>query len=271
MRDDECVELLRWALPRLRLRWEGFRKVRRQVCRRIERRFGELGLSDAAAYRRYLEATPGEWQHLDGLCHVTVSRFYRDLAVFAFLESTVLPELARRAVERGRAVEVWSAGCASGEEPYSVVLCWEQAVRPSILGTALQVHATDADEVMVRRARAAAYAAGSLRDVPEPLRRAAFVHRGERYHLRPRFRRLVTVEPGDVRDPSPTDRYDLVLCRNLAFTYFELALQQEVARRLARSLRPGGALVVGSHETLPEGGHGLDPWCLRLGVYRREA
>lgn len=269
MRDAECVEFLRWALPRLRLRWAGFRKVRRQVCRRIGRRIRELDLPGVDAYRAYLESAPDEWLQLDALCHVTISRFYRDRGVFTFLERSVLPELAGRAAAREGTVDAWSAGCASGEEAYSLVLAWEYAVRPAFPAVALHVVATDADPTMIQRIRAASYGESSLRDLPEPWRGRAFVRRGDRYYLRPRFRQLVTVELADVRDPDPTGPFDLVLCRNLAFTYFDVSLQCEVAERLALALRPGGALVVGSHETIPEGSGVLAPWCARLGVYRR--
>ena len=271
MSDAECVDFLQWALPRLRMRWAGFRKVRRQVCRRIERRLRELELAGVDGYRAYLESTPDEWQQLDALCHVTISRFYRDRAVFEFLERSVLPELATRAAESGGALDAWSVGCASGEEPYSLVLSWENAVRPLFPAVPLLVDATDVDETMIRRAREASYERSSLRDLPESWRRRAFVHRGGRYYLRPHFRRPVTVEPHDVRDPSPRGPYDLVLCRNVVFTYFDLPIQREVAERLACSIRPGGALVIGSHETLPEAGHTLAPWCARLGVFRRPA
>ena len=81
----------------------------------------------------------------------------------------------------------------------------------------------------------------------------------------------MTVVEHDVRDPAPDGPFYLILCRNLAFTYFDAALQREVARNLTKALRKGGALVVGSHEKLPEGANGLVPWCLRLGVYRRSA
>jgi len=94
VKDAACVEFLQWALPRLRMRWAGFRKVRRQVCRRVERRIRELDLHDVDAYRAYLELTPDEWLQLDALCHVTISRFYRDRGVFELLERSVLPELA---------------------------------------------------------------------------------------------------------------------------------------------------------------------------------
>jgi len=86
MTDLECILFLQWALPRLRLRWARFRKVRRQVCKRISSRMRELELPDTAAYRSFLEAHPAEWPLLDSLCRVTISRFCRDCAVFLFLE-----------------------------------------------------------------------------------------------------------------------------------------------------------------------------------------
>src|SRR5262245_29735844 len=101
MTDRECVELLQWALPRLGLRWRGFKNLRRQVCRRISARAAELGISDAASYRRRLEEDPDELQKLDALCFVTISRFYRDHRIFDALRHTLLPKLAEAACARG--------------------------------------------------------------------------------------------------------------------------------------------------------------------------
>lgn len=75
MKDTECVEFLQWALPRLHMRWQGFRKVRGQVCKRIGRRIRELNLGEGADYRTYLESHPAEWSVLDDLCRITISRF----------------------------------------------------------------------------------------------------------------------------------------------------------------------------------------------------
>ncbi len=269
MNDRECVEFLRWALPRLRMRWAGFRNVRRQVCRRIQRRIHELGLPSADAYRTYLESTPDEWVQLDALCHVTISRFYRDRGVFEFLERTVLPELAAASGARGVPLAAWSAGCASGEEAYTLVLAWEYVIRSAFPEVALRVLASDADETMVSRTRAASYDENSLRELPPAWRRHGFVRREGSYYLRPRFRRLVTAVQHDVRDPAPDSRFDIVLCRNLAFTYFDVALQREIVRNLGEAVRRDGVLVVGSHETLPEGATGFVPLCARLGFYRR--
>jgi hypothetical protein len=85
MTDANCVAFLQWALPRLGRRWAGYRKVRRQVCRRVSRRMGELGLGSFAEYRSHLEREPDEWPRLDALTNITISRFYRDRAVYDFL------------------------------------------------------------------------------------------------------------------------------------------------------------------------------------------
>lgn len=114
MKDSDCVSFLQWALPRLGFRWPGFRKVRRQVCKRIDRRIGKLKLPGPAAYREYLEQVASEWDVLDQFCRISISRFYRDRRVFDHLRDTVLPELADAAMASGESVlRCWSAGCAS--------------------------------------------------------------------------------------------------------------------------------------------------------------
>ena len=93
MRDADCVAFLQWALPRLNLRWKGFRKVHGQVCKRLKRRMKALGLADIAAYRARLEINPGEWAVFDRMCHITISRFFRDSRTFEALAMRVLPEI----------------------------------------------------------------------------------------------------------------------------------------------------------------------------------
>jgi chemotaxis protein methyltransferase CheR len=250
--DAECVRFLQWALPRLGLRWRGFRKVRRQVCRRLSRRIAELGLSGADAYRAYLEDNEEEWDALAGLSRVTISRFWRDRAVFEALRDVVLPAL-------GPTVSAWSAGCASGEEPYSLVLAAAEA------GVEIDVVATDVDPALIARARRASYGESSLRDLPRDLREQAF----DDGRLRPEYREPVEFLRHDVRHGPPAGPFDMALCRNLVFTYFADELQREIARHLVRSLRAGGALIIGVHEALPEGLNELEPWPALRGVYRR--
>jgi hypothetical protein len=132
MKNTECVAFLQWALPQLGMRWPGFRKARRQVCRRIGRRLCELGLPDVAAYRACLEQNPAEWQVLDSACRITISRFYRDRNVFESLQNAVLPVLARAAIERGASdtrLARWSS--ASTNHSPSIALAFAHGMAPA--------------------------------------------------------------------------------------------------------------------------------------------
>lgn len=269
-RDSDCVDFLRWALPHLGLRWQGYRKVRRQVCRRASRRAGELGLGDLPSYRAHLERRPEEWQVLAGLTAITISRFCRDRGVFAFLEADVIPRLAANAVETGRTrLEVWSAGCASGEEPYSVSLIWDLALASRFSDLELRVLGTDIDPAVLRRAERACYRPSSLKELPPSRLEAAFDPTDGELCLRAAHRGAVRIRRHDLRAGSPDGPFDLVLCRNLAFTYFAREQQRRTCADLAAAIRCGGALVVGSHERLPIPAVGFEPWPGSRCVYLR--
>ena len=246
--------------------------MRKTVCKRVARRCAALGLSGPEAYRSRLEADPAEWARLEAMCRIPISRFYRDRGVFDRLGRDVLPVMAAQAVEEGRgAVSCWSAGCASGEEPYSLAIIWRLAVEPRFPDVALEVLASDAEAHMLARAEAACYDAGSLRDLPAGWRDRATVFDGRRYCLRPAFREGVRFRLQDIRRARPAGPFDLVLCRNLVFTYFDLDLQIALLRRIAARLRPGGYLVVGAHERLPDDAAGLVPLDGSVPIYRKIA
>lgn len=270
MQRSECVAFLQWCLPRLRMRWPGFRRVRSQVCKRVARRIAELGLDDLEAYRRFLASHPGEWTALDSMCRVTISRFVRDRGVFETLATEVLPALAAQARERGGdRLRAWSCGCASGEEPYSLALLWHFRLATLLPDLELDVVATDSDLRLLQRARAGVYGVGSLKEVPAAWQEAAFAASGHQRAIRQPFREDITWCCQDVRQAQPTGPFDLVLCRNLVFTYYEPTLQLELALRLADLLRPGGAMVIGSHESLPAGVPAFERWIASEPVFRR--
>ncbi|GIX48638.1 MAG: hypothetical protein KatS3mg131_2849 [Candidatus Tectimicrobiota bacterium] len=251
MRDAECVAFLRWALPQLHLHWPGFRRVRRQVCKRLARRLRALGLGEVAQYRQYLLAQPQEWAVLDRLCHISISRFYRDAEVFAALASP-LAALACQAQQQGeRTLWCWSAGCASGEEAYSLVLLWAFVLQGRFPALRLRVVATDADVALLRRARRACYPASSVRGLPPAWQAQAFAPCRGGFCLRPAYRDPVLLCAQDLRCDAPQRRFWLILCRNVAFTYFVPALQREVLRRLVTHLFAGGLLLIGAREALP--------------------
>jgi chemotaxis protein methyltransferase CheR len=271
VKDADCIALLQWALPRLGLRWAGYRKVRGRLCKRVSRRMRQLGVPDAAAYRARLEADPDEWRALAALCPIPISRFYRDREVFDGLGTEVLPALAHAAMARGAPrLECWSAGCASGEEPYTLALLWQERLAAQFPRLALRVLGTDIDARLIERARAACYGAGSLAALPPDWRARAFERRGRLHCLREPFRSDVELAQQDLLAALPEREFDLVLCRNLAFTYFDEAGARLALERLASRLRPGGALVIGMHEHLPAPAEGFAPWPGCRALYRRE-
>lgn len=272
MRDDECVSFLQWALPHMQMRWPGFRKVRGQVCKRLQRRIKALGVGGVAGYREYLEENAGEWPILDGLSRVSISRFYRDKQVFAFLEQEVLPALAQQAITRGEKwLKVWSVGCSSGEEPYTVSLLWRLQLQSRFPSIDLHILASDAAPNMIRRATAASYRYASVKNLPESWRDEAFTRSNDCYALKPEYRRECRFIVEDVRQRVPQESFDLILCRNLVFTYYDEPLQRKLLERMSGLLRGEGALVIGVHEKLPAAFPGFAVWSERLRVYRKSA
>jgi chemotaxis protein methyltransferase CheR len=273
MNDTECVAFLQWALPKLRMRWPGFRKVRRQVCRRVDRRMRELGLRDVAAYRALLESDPHEWHALHRCCPITISRFYRDRGIFDLLRDAVLPQLTRAAVARGdHQFHAWSAGCASGEELYTLKILWELCLRPRFPRLRLHIVATDVEQAVLERARIGCYSKGSLQDLPHEWLATAFVRRDSLYCVRPEFRDGIDLQLQDIRQAMPPGPFDLILCRHLVFTYFDEQVQQELLPRLAQRLVSRGVLVTGKQEMFPASGAALfRAWGPRLGIYEKLA
>ena len=224
MTDAECIEFLQWCLPQMGMRWSGFRKVRKQVRKRINRRMNELGLDDHKSYRAFLESHPEEWPVVGSFCRISISRFYRDKAVFDHLRSTILPELADLArTKHDSKLRCWSIGCASGEEPYTLGLLWQLHLASLFPDIAFEILASDAEDVLLKRAKRGEYSRGSVRDVP-PEWMTAFEPIPDGYRLRSEFRHGIRFVQLDIRDemPDALERQDhsflIILCRNLVFT-----------------------------------------------------
>jgi chemotaxis protein methyltransferase CheR len=267
MNDIEWVAFLQWALPQIRMRWPGFRKVRRQVCRRIAGRLQELHLADLSRYKAYLTEHPEEWEKMDSFCHITISHFYRDKSVFHFLQDVVLRELAKEA-ETDR-LRFWCCGCAAGEEPYTLSLIWYQILKPYFPHLDLEIIATDSMDTMLNRALTCRYTKSSIKELPDKLLRAGFTPHKNWYTLKELYRVPVRYLKQDVRKEMPAGSFQLILCRYLVFTYFDEKLQTELLEKLMVRLAPGGALVLGKIDRLPYKTDNLEPWSEKDQIYRK--
>lgn len=265
-------EFLKWALPQLGLRWQGFEDVYGQVAKRLRDRMAAVGVGDLESYRDYIEEHPDEWRRVDACCRITISRFYRDPEVFDALRALVLPQLAERAREAGRTeIRAWSAGAASGEEPYTLKMYWKLDVGEVFGDIQMPIVASEAFPHMIDRARQAVYPDSSLKDLPEDWRREAFEEVRGGFRLEGEFRSGVAFVQHDIRQGPPRELQtpvDLILCRYLAFTYFDEAAQREFLEKIRPALRDGGFLVIGKDETLPEPSPEFEPVDATDSVYR---
>jgi len=217
----------------------------------------DLGLDSFSAYRARLETDPTEWRVFDECCHITISRFFRDRGIFEVLRKRVLPDIVARAKHEGRDVHVWSAGCASGEEPYTLKILWDVEVASAYPSVSLSIIASDVDKAMLARAREGCFEPTSLHELPPPLIEQAFDRVGSQYCVKRKHRESIEFLDQDLRSEMPPRLFDLILCRYVAFTYFAVPLQRKVLARMLERLRPRGYFVIGTHEQLPSEVSGL--------------
>jgi chemotaxis protein methyltransferase CheR len=270
MKDTECVAFLQWALPYLNMRWPGFRKVRRQVCKRISKRLHELSLPSASAYRDFLESHADEWSVLDTFCSIPISRFYRDRGVFDYLRDEVLPTLAQiAAIRQDAQFRAWSCGCASGEEVYTLKIIWQMCIAPRFPTLPLHVIGSDSDANLLARSTCGCYSPGGLKDFPREWLDVAFHKTDSLFCVRNEFRQGIEFLRQDIRKDIPSGEFHLILCRHLVFTYFDERLQLEILERIIERLLPGGALVTGKQEQLPYAHPCLALLKSRMGVYQK--
>jgi chemotaxis protein methyltransferase CheR len=261
MRNHEAFTLfLEKLLPRLGLRTASFRKKRRTVRSRLHRRIDELGLSSYGEYLSYIERNPDENDRLHRMLAITVSRFFRNREDWYRLARRAFPALAALALgdaketcagDRAPAVRAASIGCASGEEPYSLVVAWKEWGIP---GIALKVLALDLEETCLDRAREGVYPLSSFRSMPEGLLERYFepaAGEPEHYSALPPVREPVEAAAFDyANDPWPGGLH-LLLVRHAAFFYLTETGCRRALEQAAASLVPGGWLFIGSNECLP--------------------
>lgn len=227
--------------------------------RRFEGRMAKLGIRSPEEYLRRLDADPDEFDALLQVFSINVSSFFRDSMVWEVLDRTVLPEIIERQRKtRAHEIRIWSAGCAGGEEPYSLAILFHQALKNELDAWRIHIFATDLSESSLKSAAHGVYSRDKLENTKLGIVDEYFTPAGSGFEVQPMIRRMVWFSREDL---TSTDRvapvnsvygtFDLVLCRNVLI-YFNRDLQHQVIDKLARSLGHDGWLVLGSAETLGE-------------------
>lgn len=243
--------------------------------RRLHRRMVATKTGTLSAYRRYLLRHPDEYNRLISSFLIKVTEFFRDPALFGVLREQILPELIASVRQRSShqvggwgELRLWSAGCATGEEAYSLAILVADLLGDELEQFSVRIFATDLDNDAIAFARRGIYSASAVASLPQDLVARFFDRVDGEYVVQKRVRALVIFGEHDLAQRAPFPRIDLVLCRNVLI-YFTLELQKRVLQLFAYSLRDHGYLVLGKAETtspLPEFFMPVQP---SLKIYRR--
>ena len=222
---------------------------RSSLMRRVQVRMQTTGITDYLGYQDFLEGDPEEFTRLFNTILINVTTFFRDgPPVWDYLAQSVLPAIIEQS-EATKRIRVWSAGCASGEEAYSVAMLLAESLGPERFRERVKIYATDVDEEALGEARQAAYSERAVEELPPSLLEKYFDRMGERYVLNKDLRRSVLFGRHDLVQDAPISRIDLLLCRN-CMMYFNAPAQSRILTRFRFSLKEGGVLFLGKAETL---------------------
>jgi len=266
MDDDQFRQLLDW----FDFSWSGYRKVRKGVKKRISRHMQELKCSNINAYLDLLNKSAELRQDCEKRMSVSISRFFRDRQLWHDLADDVLPGMIET---EKKALRVWSAGCARGEEVYSFKIVWDHLNKKYQQLPEIEIVATDIHPDYIDKARAGVYAKSSMKEVPQEVREHYFDigKSGNRFDIKAAFKKGIEWKVQDIFSDPPGSAFDMIFLRNNLLTYYKAHLKIEGLKRVLKALAPAGWLIVGSHEKLPSAvsnvqRHHSIPWAYRQDV-----
>lgn len=243
MLDDNEFRLL---LNHLDRPWSGYRKVRKGVKKRVRRHMIKLSCMTIQDYLHRIDRDPAEWTQCQNHLAVTISRFFRDRQLWGHLQKRILPDLTQKFSEKLRA---WSAGCANGEEPYSLAIVAAAATETFSGMSPIQILATDADTTCLQRAREGRFPESSLKELPEAFKTRWLKPAGRRtWLIDEQLKHGIRWEIHQLLDKPPQDRFHLILLRNNLLTYYLGEQMHNALNGIVECLENGGILIIGSHE-----------------------
>jgi two-component system CheB/CheR fusion protein len=219
---------------------------RPSLMRRVGRRMAELGIESTADYQDFLEVHPEEFTPLFNTVLINVTSFFRDRPAWEFLRDRLLPQVLESA---GPTIRVWSAGCATGQEAYSLAIMLSEALGGDQFRQRVKIYATDVDEDALAFARQAVFSDRELAGLTPPQVEEYFQPEGGRFAFRKDLRRSVIFGRNDLVQDAPISHVDLMLCRN-TLMYFNAEAQSRILGRLHFALNPEGMLFLGKAEML---------------------
>jgi two-component system CheB/CheR fusion protein len=261
---DGLEELLIFIRDARGFDFTGYKRT--SLARRIRKRMADAGVHEYGDYRDLLETDADEFRTLFNTILINVTSFFRDADAWRFLQDEVLPDILARSEEQE--IRVWSAGCSSGEEPYSLAIVFAEALGLAECVKRVKIYGTDIDEEALRDARAGLYPARSLESLSPELREKYFEPNGGQFAVRPDLRRRVIFGRHDITKDAPISRLDLLVCRN-TLMYFNVEAQRHIVERFHFALREAGHLFLGKAEMLLSDGDRFEVASMRQRIFRR--
>ena len=221
---------------------------RSTLRRRVTKQMQARGINNFDDYLDYLEVHPKEFEVLFNTILINVTSFKRDAEAWDYLEQYVIPSVLNNKASH-EPIRVWSAGCASGEEAYTLAMLLAECLGTDPFCQRVKIYATDVDEDALSQARQATYEAKALNNLPQSLIDKYFEPSGDRYTFRPDLRRAIIFSRHDLVQDAPISRLDLLTCRN-TLMYFNAETQARVLARFHFALNPTGVMFLGKAEML---------------------
>ncbi len=242
---------------------------RSSLMRRVTKRIQAVEVPDYVGYMDYLEVHPEEFIQLFNTILINVTGFFRDESAWDFLKREIIPHMLK---ERplDDPIRIWSAGCSSGEETYSLAILLAEALGHEAFCRRVKIYSTDVDEEALAQARTAAYSEKELQAVPTAMRKKYFDTLNGRPTFRTELRRSVIFGRHDLLQDAPISRLDLMVCRN-TLMYFNAEAQARVLARFHFALNDGGVLFLGRAEMLLSHPNLFTPIDLRYRVFVKTA
>ncbi|HEY4458037.1 MAG TPA: CheR family methyltransferase [Pseudonocardiaceae bacterium] len=265
--DDGLEELLHFIRDARGFDFTGYK--RSSISRRIRKRMQDVAIKDFLDYRDLLESSAEEFQYLFNTILINVTAFFRDTESWNYLQREVVPDLLACS-DPADEIRLWSAGCSTGEEAYSLAIVLAEALGIDECIRRVKIYATDVDEEALHEARTGTYPAKSLESLSEDLRTKYFEPLGARYTFRGDLRRRVIFGRHDITRDAPISRLDLLVCRN-ALMYFNVEAQAQIIDRFHFAIRENGYLFLGKAEMLLADGGRFEIVNMRQRVFRRRS
>src|SRR5947209_913425 len=240
---------------------------RSSVERRVAKRMGEVGVGSYEEYVDYLQLNPEEFAELFNTLLINTTGFFRDPMAWDLLAKEVLPQLLAARPD-DHPLRIWTAGCASGEEAYTVAMVIARAIGDAAFRERVKIYATDIDEEALDRARHGAYLPRQIEDVPRDALERFFEQTDQRFVFRKDLRRCVIFGRNDLVQDAPISHIDLLVCRN-TLMYFTAETQAQILRRFHFALDDDGVLMLGKSEMLITHADLFTPIELKSRVFRK--